>query len=99
MLGTSRKDLLLAPVRDVLKRLTMNETQKGLLLGPFACDQIGCVVRDILPERRMSVPLSGLQSADHGLKLIFKFLLFARDDMVVHSDGDHVPCPRFVTMS
>src|SRR5580700_7500993 len=103
VLWTAEEDLLFAPVRDGTKGIAADEILKRLLVGPFAGDQVGGTVADVFPQRRKSVPVCRSQRADDSAELLFKILLLALDDVVVHADGDHCEvsrlCFRFLSES
>jgi hypothetical protein len=90
VLWTSRKNLLLAPVRNVPERLAVDKVEEGLLLGPFAGDQVGCIVAHVFPERGRRMSRCGFEGADHRLKLLLEFLLLACQNVIVHSDRYHL---------
>jgi hypothetical protein len=103
VLRTAGEDLLFAPVRDGTEGIAADEILKRLLVGPFTGDEIGGTVADVFPQRRKSVPVCRPQRADDSAELLFKVLLLALDDVVVHADSDHREisqlCLRFLTES
>ena len=89
VLRPTRKDLLFAPIGHGAEVVAADEGGKRCFVGPFAGDEVGGAVDGVFPERRAGVSISGVEGTDNAGEFVFKILLFAFDDVIVHADCDH----------
>lgn len=90
VLRTTGENLLLAPVCYFAEGFALNEVLEGLFVRPFTGDQIGSVVTYVLPERRRCMACGRFERVYHSGKFLFEIVLLAWDNVIVHSDGDHL---------
>ena len=84
VLRSAGQNLLFAPVGHGAEVVAADEGGKRTFVGPFAGDEVRGAVDGVFPQRRAGVPVGGVEGTDDAGEFVFKILLLAFDDVIIH---------------